>query len=94
MSGDVIILPITTRTPRSDALAVELTGNEKRVCGLDAGVSSWVIVSEFNADTWPNADIAPAGASGRSHFGLAPPGLLRRIFRVLERQVGKEKSSE
>jgi hypothetical protein len=77
--GDVIILPITTRTPPAGAFAVELTADEKRLCSLDPDYPSWVIVSEFNADTWPNADLRLIHETNRFAYGMARPGLLRRI---------------
>jgi hypothetical protein len=80
--GDVIIVPITTRPPERDAVAIELKADEKRACGLDPGTPSWVIVSEFNADMWPNADIVPISDGGRFQYGRAPPGLLQRIVRA------------
>jgi hypothetical protein len=77
--GDVVILPITTRPPEPDALAIELTASEKRVCGLDAAIPSWLILSEFNVDTWPNADLALVPGTNRFDYGVAPPGLMSRI---------------
>jgi hypothetical protein len=77
--GDVVIMPITTRPPERDTLAIELTANEKRACGLDFAIPSWLILSEFNVDTWPNADLALVPGTGRFAHGLAPPGLVRRI---------------
>jgi hypothetical protein len=79
---DVIILPITTRPPSIDVVAIELSPDEKRVCGLNPDGPSWVVVSEFNADTWPNADIVPISDTGQFRYGIAPPGLMRRISRA------------
>ncbi|HEX3442716.1 MAG TPA: hypothetical protein VHT93_20450 [Pseudolabrys sp.] len=77
--GDVIILPITTKPPRAGIFAVELTADEKRLCRLNPDYPSWVIVSEFNADTWPNADLRLIQETNRFDYGMARPGLLRRI---------------
>jgi hypothetical protein len=78
-SGDVIILPITTRAPRPEDMAIELTANEKRLCRLDPEVPSWLIVSEFNADTWPSADMALVPGTNQFEYGFATPGLMRRV---------------
>lgn len=92
--GDVIVLPITTTRPDADALTVELTADDKRGCGLDPEYSSWVVVSEFNADIWPNADLSLVPGTERFDFGIAAPGLKKRIaqgFREalrLQRQIG------
>ena len=78
-AGDVIVFPVTRRPRRSDDIAVELTADDKRVCGLDPEEPSWVVVSEFNADTWPNADICLIPGLDKFEYGKAPPGLLKRI---------------
>ena len=80
--GDVIIFPVTTRPPRAGAVGVELTADEKRLCRLDPGTRSWLIVSEFNADVWPNADLSLIPGTHRFDYGIAPPGLMRRIART------------
>jgi hypothetical protein len=77
--GDVIILPITSRPPRVGTFVAELTPDEKQLCKLDPEYPSWVIVSEFNADTWPNADLRLIRGTDRFDYGMAQPGLLRRI---------------
>ncbi len=77
--GDVIIFPITTRPPRHGSVGVELSADEKRQCGLDPEFPSWVIVSEFNADVWPNADMSLIPGRDRFDYGVAHPGLMRRI---------------
>jgi hypothetical protein len=92
--GDLIALPITRRPQHSDDMAVELTADDKRACGLDPEEPSWVVVPEFNADIWPNADLSIIPGTDRFEFGVAPPGLMRRIAqkfleaRRLRRQVG------
>jgi hypothetical protein len=80
--GDVVILPITTQRPRADQAAIELNPDEKRLCRLDPGVPSWVIVSEFNTDMWPNADLSLVAETGEFFYGVARPGLLARIARA------------
>jgi hypothetical protein len=77
--GDVIILPITTKPPGSGQIAVELTADEKRLCQLNPEFPSWLIVSEFNADIWPNADISLIRGTNRIDYGIARPGLMKRI---------------
>jgi hypothetical protein len=77
--SDVIIFPITTRPPRYGSIGVELGADEKRQCGLQPELPSWVIVSEFNADIWPNADISLIPGRDRFDYGVARPSLMRRI---------------
>jgi hypothetical protein len=76
--GDVIILPITTKPPRAGDVAVELAVDEKRLCRLDPDFPSWLIVSEFNADVWPNADLRLIPQTNRFDYGIARPGLMKR----------------
>ena len=59
--------------------SVEMTPDDKRRCGLDPGSPSWVIVSEYNSDLWPNADIRTVPGTGEFAYGTAPPGLFKRI---------------
>jgi hypothetical protein len=53
-----------------------------------------MVVSEFNADSWPNADLSLIPGTDRFDYGVAPPGLLKRIAqrfieaRRLQRQIG------
>jgi hypothetical protein len=45
-------------------------------------VRSWVIVSEFNADIRPNAELSLVPEIGEFFYGVARPGLLVRIGRA------------
>ena len=80
--NDVVLLPIATRRPSADQLGVELSPEEKSLCRPDPAVRSWVIVSEFNADVWPNADLSLVPETGAFAYGVARPGLLARVGRA------------
>ncbi len=82
--GDVILLPITTQPPDADTRYVELTSDDKKKCGLDPEYPSWVIVSEFNADQWPSPDLRTVPGSNKFEFGMATPGLQKRIAQEFE----------
>ena len=56
---DVLILLIQTDPPAADQLGVKLDVDTKRLIGLPTDNESWVILSEMNIDTWPNAGIKP-----------------------------------
>lgn len=75
----VVILPITHTPPKGATKGVEIPA---RVCarlGLDED-RSWVIVSEFNVDDWPNAGLAPIrGKAARFAYGFLPPGLFASV---------------
>lgn len=77
--GEVVILPITTQPPSPEMFSVEMTSDDKRRCGLDPESPSWIIVSEYNRDHWPNADIRMVPETGEFAYGVAPPGLMKRI---------------
>ena len=57
--------------------------------GLDE-LPSWIIVSEYNVDEWPNAGLSPLpGRPGVFSYGFIPPGLFAQIkakFLELARQ--------
>lgn len=66
----VLLLPITHAAPRGDNIGVEIPTAVCRQLGLD-GEWSWVIVSEYHVDQWPNAGL-------RSSPGR--PGVLRTVL--------------
>jgi len=75
----VVFLPITHSPPAQGDVGIEIP---KAVCehlGLDEG-RSWVIVSEFNVDDWPNAGLQPVpGKRNAFAHGFIPPMLFGRI---------------
>ena len=54
----VVLLPITHSRPSADTVGVEIPAKVKQTLGLD-DAPSWVIVSEYNVDEWPNAGVSP-----------------------------------
>jgi hypothetical protein len=61
--------------------------------GLD-DEPSWVVVSEYNIDEWPNAGLSSIpGTSDVFAYGFIPPGLFAAIkSRLLE--LAKERKSD
>lgn len=75
----VVILPITHSPPRGTTKGVEIPVKVCERLGLD-DARSWVIVSEFNVDDWPNAGLAEIpGKGGRFAYGFLPPGLFASV---------------
>lgn len=75
----VVILPITQARLAGDTIGIEIPLRVRQALGLD-DAPSWVIVSEFNVDEWPNAGLAPiAGRPGVFSYGFMPPGLFAQI---------------
>jgi hypothetical protein len=54
----VVLLPITHPPPLGDTVAIEIPPKIRQAIGLD-DAPSWVVVSEYNVDEWPNAGLAP-----------------------------------
>lgn len=84
-----MLLPITHSPPTADTVGVEIPAKVKQALGLD-DAPSWVVVSEYNVDEWPNAGLSPLpGRPGVFSYGFIPPGLFAQIkarFLELARQ--------
>jgi len=75
----VVLLPITHRPPSGDTVGIEIPAKVKHAIGLD-DEPSWVIVSEYNIDEWPNGGLSPIpGRRDAFSYGFIPPGLFARI---------------
>lgn len=75
----VVLLPITHSPPDAGTVGIEIPAKVKQMIGLD-DAPSWVIVSEYNVDEWPNAGLTPIpGRPGIFSYGFIPPGLFAQI---------------
>lgn len=75
----VVLLPITHSPPKGQTVAIEIPQAVCEHLGLDEG-RSWVIVSEFNVDDWPNAGLVPVPAKrAKFSYGFVPPKLFAAI---------------
>lgn len=75
----VVLLPITHVPPDDVTVAVEIPAKVKQAIGLD-DARSWIVVSEYNVDEWPNAGLTPIpGHPGRFSYGFIPPGLFAQV---------------
>ena len=85
----VVLLPVTHSTPDAGTIGIEIPAKVKQAIGLD-DAPSWVIISEYNVDEWPNAGLSPIpGRPGNFSYGFIPPGLFAQIkakFLELARQ--------
>lgn len=89
----VVLLPITHSPPIGDTVAIEIPAEVRQSIGLD-DEPSWVVISEYNVDEWPNAGLSPLpGKLDVFAYGFIPPGLFAAIkARLLE--LAREKKSE
>lgn len=75
----VVILPITHSPPDDDTVGIEVPARVRQALGLD-DAPSWVIVSEYNVDEWPNGGLAPLpGRPGVFSYGFIPPRLFAQV---------------
>ena len=85
----VVLLPIIHSPPDAGTVGIEIPLTVRQAIGLD-DAPSWVIVSEYNVDEWPNAGLTPIpGKPGLFAYGFIPPGLFAQIkarFLELARQ--------
>lgn len=90
----VVLLPITHSPPIGDTIAIEIPAKVRQSIGLD-DEASWVVVSEYNVDEWPNAGLSPIpGKSDVYAYGLIPPGLFAKIKAQLLELAREKKSAE
>ena len=70
----VTVVPITTRAPTADSLAIKMSVDVKRRLGLNDTSPSWVITNDVNEFAWPGPDLrlAKPGSSARAAYGLIP----------------------
>lgn len=75
----VVILPITHSPPDEGTVGIEVPARVRQALGLD-DAPSWVIVSEYNVDEWPNGGLAPLpGRPGVFSYGFIPPRLFAQV---------------
>lgn len=75
----VVLLPITHSPPLGDTVAIEIPRKVCEAIGLDEE-RSWIVVSEYNVDEWPNAGLSPIpGRNDVFAYGFVPPGMFAKI---------------
>ncbi|MGY3449058.1 hypothetical protein [Bradyrhizobium sp. USDA 4353] len=93
LSRYVVLLPITHAPPDDATVAVEIPAKVKQAIGLD-NARSWIVVSEYNIDEWPNAGLTPIpGHPGQFSYGFIPPGLFAQV-KAKFLKLAKDKSTK
>lgn len=88
----VVLLPITHSPPTGETVGIEIPHRVKRAIGLD-DLPSWVIVSEYNVDQWPNSGLSQIpGRTGEFSYGILPPSLFGAVKREFLELVREKRS--
>jgi hypothetical protein len=75
----VVLLAITHTRPVRGTTGVELPPSVRKALGLD-DAPSWIIVSEYNVDEWPNPGLQQLpGRPGVFAHGFVPPRLFAKV---------------
>lgn len=89
----VVILPITHTPPDDETIGVEIPPRVKQALGMD-DAPSWVVVSEYNIDEWPNGGLASVpGRPGVFSYGFIPPRLFAQVKEKFLELSGQKQSS-
>lgn len=89
----VVILAITHTQPDQDTVGIEIPAKVKQAIGLD-DAPSWIIVSEYNVDEWPNGGLSPIpGRAGVFGYGFIPPGLFAQVRAKFLELSGQKRST-
>jgi len=74
-----IYLPISRTRPTGDDDGIELPDDVKRKAGLDS-LRQWILISEYNLDTWPTDLGQIPHRPGVSHYGHLAPSMFRTVI--------------
>ncbi len=75
----VHVVPLITKAPARDQLAIEVPDAVRRDLGL-SGDRSWIIITEWNRFAWPGYDIRPIpGREPSVSYGYLPTSFFIRV---------------
>jgi hypothetical protein len=74
----VIYFPISHTAPEGDEEGIELPDDVKKKAGLDDR-RQWILVSEYNLDTWPTDLRQIPRRPGVFHYGHLPPSMFLKV---------------
>jgi hypothetical protein len=75
----VVLLPITHTAPTGETIGIEIPLAVKAALNLDSD-RSWVVISEYNIDNWPNGGLSSIpGSTDKFGYGFLPPKLFAQI---------------
>lgn len=81
----LLVVPVTTRPPRSGDSSVEMPLRVRAHLGLGEE-RSWIVTDEYNLFTWPGPDIRPIRGSGviEPRYGSIPAKLFEQVRANIE----------
>jgi hypothetical protein len=75
----VYVVPLTTKAPARDQLAIAVPEAIHRDLGLSAD-RSWIVITEWNRFSWPGYDIRPIpGREPSVSYGYLPASFFRKV---------------
>jgi hypothetical protein len=77
-SDIVYLMPITTKEPDANTLAIEVPQIEKKRSGLDLDFRQWIILSEMNADLIPGSFVLEPNAK----IGMFSKAFFQSVLRL------------
>jgi hypothetical protein len=82
----LLVVPITTRPPRAENVAIEMPARVQRHLGLGDS-PCWIVADEYNVFTWPGPDIRPIlrGDEISPRYGAIPAKLFEQLRSRMER---------
>jgi hypothetical protein len=82
----LLVVPVTTRAPRTGDSAVEIPARVRQHIGL-GDERCWIVADEVNSFTWPGPDIRPMlqGRDVSPRYGAIPGRLFDQVRERLER---------
>ncbi|MEO7178262.1 MAG: hypothetical protein ABIW83_05415 [Allosphingosinicella sp.] len=81
----LLVVPVTTRPPRSDDECIEIPPRVRSHLGLEEE-RSWIVTDEYNLFTWPGPDIRPVRSGGAidPRYGSIPAKLFEQVRTKIE----------
>jgi hypothetical protein len=84
-SDIVYLMPITTKAPDANTLAIEVPQIEKKRAGLDLDFRQWIILSEMNADLIPGSFVLEPNAK----IGMFSKAFFQSVLRQWKENQAK-----
>lgn len=80
----LLVVPVTTRSPREGGAAIEMPALVQQHLGLGEA-RCWIVADEYNLFTWPGPDIRPMRRGGEisPRYGSIPG----KLFEIVRQRI-------